>query len=87
MTHITKPKTELVDSVLQLRCECFDMFFSTAQILGVQSRMILTEPTPLASYRFLCVRYPLRVITFTQSDAVQISTLKEPRLNGTALLR
>lgn len=35
----------------------FFFFSSTAQILSVQSRMILTEPTPLASYRFLCTRY------------------------------
>lgn len=42
---------------------------------------------PLSSYHFPPVRYLLLVITFAQSDAVQISALKEPRLYGTALLK
>lgn len=59
----------------------------TAQIFSFPNRIKSRDPTLLSSYHFHPVRYLLLVITFAQSDAVQISALKEPRLYGTALLK
>lgn len=59
----------------------------TAQVFSFPNRIKSRDPTPLSAYHFPPVHYLLLVITFAQSDAVQISALKEPRLYGTALLK